>query len=370
MPKRFARHVEPDLQAVVSRALPGATLESVTPFGVDESQEADEATAKGLGYGVPLRLTVRDASGQRQVLVFHTAKSDQFGHDRRADRAAEMLLGFDRMGTIPGHVRAVDVGAIKKDGSGLMSLAGVGEFYLVTAFAEGHLYADELRQIAHRDGVTERDALHCEALARQLVLVHSEKVQDRNRYRRAVRDLIGSGEGLMGLVDAYEPDVPGAPAERIDAIERRAVAWRRRLKERSHRLARTHGDYHPFNVVFSDSDEIALLDSSRGSMGDPADDVTCLAINYVFFALEHQGSWQSAFRDLWFRFFRAYLEGSGDQELLDVAAPFLAWRGLVVANPVWYPNVSEDARDRVLRLIERALEAERFDPEMADEVFR
>ncbi|MBK8995158.1 MAG: aminoglycoside phosphotransferase family protein [Myxococcales bacterium] len=368
MASDFARRVAPALEQVVSRILPGATLLSAEPFDVDDAEEQDAATAKGVGYGVPLRLRVRDAMGVERTLVFHTAKSDQFGHDRRADRAAELLLAFDRFGRIPGHVRALDVGAIDKSGQGLISLADAGEFYLVTSYAEGTLYADELRRIARRGSALDAELTHVDALARHLVTIHAERHDEPLRYQRAIRDLVGSGEGIFGLIDAYAADVPAAPPERLRAIESQALTWRWRLKARAHRLRRTHGDYHPFNVLISDAGEVALLDASRGCLGDPADDVTCLAVNYVFFAVEHPGSWSGAFRALWHRFWEVYLRESGDAEMLEVCAPFLAWRGLVVANPLWYPNVEADARDRVFRLIERGLGAERFDPAFADEV--
>ena len=111
-----------------------------------------------------------------------------------------------------------------------------------------------------------------------------------------------------------------------------------------------------------------LLDASRGGLGDPADDVTCLAVNYVFFALGRRSS-AGALRELWHRFWSRYLAGSGDRELLEVAAPFLAWRGLVLACPRWYPDLADAARDRLLGLVERALAAPAFDPAMADPVF-
>jgi aminoglycoside phosphotransferase (APT) family kinase protein len=122
-------------------------------------------------------------------------------------------------------------------------------------------------------------------------------------------------------------------------------------------------------VLFDDASEIGVLDAARGSLGDPADDVTCMAINYVFFAVEQPHAWRAALGELWRRFWQVYLDESGDLELCDVVAPFLAWRGLVVANPVWYPEVEAQARDRVLALIERTLDAERFDPSFAEELF-
>lgn len=368
MTEDFVGRVTPALEAVVARVLPGAKLLSVHPFGIDDAEAQDRGTAKGSGYGVPLRLDVSQPDGGQLALVFHTASSDQFGHDRRADRAAGLLLAFDRFNQIPAHVRALDVGAIRKSDDGLISLADAGEFYLVTSFAEGQVYADELRRMAHAGCATADQVEHVEALARLLSELHAEKYQDALRYQRALRDLVGSGEGIFGLIDSYASDVPGASPERLRAIEARVGDWRWKLRGRSQRLSRIHGDYHPFNVIVSEAGEISLLDASRGCQGDPADDVTCMAINYVFFALEHPGSWQKVFRELWQRFWTVYLEQSGDLELLEVCAPFLAWRGLVVANPVWYPHVEVQARERMFALIERSLAAERFDPAFADEV--
>ena len=51
-------------------------------------------------------------------------------------------------------------------------------------------------------------------------------------------------------------------------------------------------------------------------------------------------------------------------------APWLAWRCLVVACPRFYPRLPAEARDRVLRLAERALSESAFDPAVAGEFFR
>ena len=115
---------------------------------------------------------------------------------------------------------------------------------------------------------------------------------------------------------------------------------------------------------------IALLDASRGSEGDAADDVTCLAVNFPFFALGADGAWQGALRGLWTRFWDEYLAGSGDRELLEVAPPFLAWRALVLANPRWYPAVDPGARDRLLSFVERALDRGRLDLDDVEALFR
>ena len=300
--------------------------------------------------------------------ALRTATANDFGHDRRSDRAQGILLSFDTFGQMPGHVRPIDVGAI--DGSGrLISLKEAGEFYLLTTWTDGALYVDDLRRIAH-DGVAQpQDLARADVLARYLVELHQTPGDRPAGYLRAIRDLLGHGEGIFGMVDGYGPDVPGAPPERLHAIERRCFEWRWRLRSRTARLRRTHGDFHPFNVVFHEGIAFTLLDASRGGQGDPADDVTAMAINYVFFALEHAHAWKNGLAPLWRRFWRTYLDGSGDGELLDVVAPFFAWRGLVLANPSFYPALPARDRDRLLGLVERTLDAPRFDPASVEELF-
>jgi 1,6-anhydro-N-acetylmuramate kinase len=95
-----------------------------------------------------------------------------------------------------------------------------------------------------------------------------------------------------------------------------------------------------------------------------------MAINFVFFALEadRDGAWP-ALGALWRRFWSVYLDGSGDHALLDAAAPWLAWRALVVASPIFYPHLAGAARDRLLGWIEEVLDAPRLQLESADAVF-
>jgi thiamine kinase-like enzyme len=352
------------IRDLVQRRFPGCTIVECRRLADDET--AHGATAKGAGYGIPVRVAFRTSDGADHAVVFHTARADDFGHDRRSDRAAEMLLAFDTYAQIPRHVTALDVGVIAEDGS-LRSIADSTEAYLVTEWADGELYADDLRRIAE-DGVTTRDLHRVDTLADYLVRLHARHHGRLATYTRAVRDLVGSGEGIFGMVDSYAADVPGAAPARLQRLEERALAWRWHLRGRQPRLARIHGDFHPFNLLFSREVELTLLDASRGAVGDPADDVTALAINYVFFALDRPGAWRRGLGKLWHRLWTRYLRSSGDSEVLEVAAPWLAWRALVIANPTWYPTLSEHGRDRMLSWIERVLDAPRFDPSSADEV--
>jgi Phosphotransferase enzyme family len=350
---------------MVRRALGDADVCAVVALPAESSN--GDGAAKPDGYRTSVRVDVQ-VGGLLRGFVLHTAMSNHFGYERRADRAAEMLLSSDTSASIPRHVKVIDVGAYRTDG-GSVSLRETGEFYTLTEYVEGTRYADDLRRVARAGTCTPLDIARVSELAEYLAELHVGNVGDGPVYTRAIRDLLGGGEGIFGIVDAYPENVSGAPSARLAAIERRCWDWRWRLKNRGRRLTRTHGDFHPFNVLFSKVSELVLLDASRGCAGDPADDVSCMAISYLFFALGHPGAWHGAFRDLWLSFWESYANRRSDPELLAVCAPFMAWRALVLCNPLWYPDVTEKDRDRLLSFVERALDAERLDLSSADAVF-
>ena len=302
------------LRALAATLFPGAVLEAVEPLAADAAGGDAE---KAIGYGEPLRVTVRAPDGTRRRFVFRTQRADVFGHDRRADRVEAALLSHELFNAIPAHVRALDVG-VALEGGRFLSLAGTGEPYLVTEWAEGALYAEDLRRLARGDAAAPLDLTRADALAGYLAALHAEKLDDPAGWRRAVRDLVGHGEGIFGMVDGFLAGVAAAPPARLRAIEERCLAWRWRLQDRPARLARTHGDFHPFNIVFrppaagEDGSRFALLDASRGGKGDPADDVVALSVNYPFFALDHPGAWR-ALGPLWRRFWERYLSETGDR---------------------------------------------------------
>jgi aminoglycoside phosphotransferase (APT) family kinase protein len=351
------------LRARLEALYPGAMIERVTALKEDESSGD---AMKALGYGKPLRVELV-ARGSRHVVVFHTVSADDFGHDRRADRLDNLVLAYDTFRHVPNHVAAIDAGVIRNDGA-LVSLADTGEPYLITTWADGVLYADELRRVATSGSATATDLAHAERLATLLLEIHSAPGSHPGAYTRAIRDLLGHGEGIFGLVDSY---APSTLTPRLRAIEESCLAWRWKLRDRSERLRRVHGDFHPFNIVFGPKmevpgftpgtgDDAYLLDTSRGSEGDPANDVACLTINYLFFGVGHP-RWRSGLGALWDRFWQTYL--AGDRvDVLAAVAPFYAWRALVLASPIWYPSISDADRDRILAFAERALAAERFDP--------
>ncbi|MCA9668802.1 MAG: phosphotransferase [Myxococcales bacterium] len=353
--RRYVRRLfgEDDAELLELRELAASTQESL----------------KDYGYGKPLLARVARAGGSETNVVIRTMSPDPFGHDRRADRVGALVLDYDTFGQMPRHIQPLDIGLFDDDGE-MRSIAS-GEPFLVTTYVEGELYAHDLKALQGADRADARDVERAEALADYLAALHAT-TEDGTRGLRAMRDTVGSGEGIFGLCDSYPRGHAIASAERLEGIERACVSWRWKLRDRVERRARrTHGDFHPFNILFRDGSDFTVLDCSRGGAGEPADDVTCLSINYLFFALAGGAErFEGALRTLWDTFFARYLARSGDAEVLEMVAPFFAWRGLVVASPVWYPNVSDTVRERLLCFIERLLAGEAFDPARVDELLR
>jgi hypothetical protein len=351
------------LREHLARLYPGHRVVAIEPLDPDTGATSG-ATHKAAGYGMPVRVQLVDDRGGSLELVWRIASANEFGHDRRADRAAVMIEAFDDFPKIARHVEAIDLGAVGPTGE-LVSFRDGGEIYMITTYAPGTVYADDLRRVA-RDGTRDLDVARVDALARYAGELH-RPLDEPQSYRRAVRDLIGSGEGIYGIVDGYPDDTPGAPLDRLSEIERRCAAWRWRLRES--RLTVTHGDFHPFNIVFRDGIDFTVLDASRGACGDPADDVTAMMINFVLFAIDDPPAWRRGLRDLWHRFWRGYLDARRDDGLFAAAPPWFAWRTLVVCNPRFYPRMTGGGRDRLLGFAERTLDAGRLDPMAADLVF-
>lgn len=320
---------------------------------------AEAPALKTFGYGKPILVECL-INGKPSRLVLQTAAANSFGHDWRADRAAEMLLSYDTYNSLPHHTHALDVGVITTDDQ-LISLAEGDEFFVLTDYVSGEPYARDLIRLRDTGEATGADLRRARQLALYLAEIHSVKHAAPALYARRIRDTVGSGEGIMGLADSYAADNGLVEWSWLEEFEKTCVTWRWRLKNKTHRLAQVHGDFHPYHVFFERSGEFHVVDRSRGAWGEPADDVACMAINYLFFSLQRSGWLASPFEQLWNIFWNTYLTATKDHELLTVVPPFFAWRALVLASPTWY-NISDAVRYALLGAARAMLQTNLFNP--------
>ncbi|HEX6290168.1 MAG TPA: phosphotransferase [Herpetosiphonaceae bacterium] len=352
------------IEAYLSRWQDGAVqIEGISELGGGTS---GAAALKAFGYGRPLRIDYRlspstaDArSGQPQQVVLRQVSRNGFGRERASDCVAEVWLDFNAFNRLDRHVQAQDIVGLTRDGR-LESLGHVESMLLLTAYVPGQPYADDLLRIRDAGVSTELDRERALALADYLAAIHAVPHDDPLLWRRRLRDLVGHGEGIMGLTDSYPRDFPLATADDLRAIEDAANRWRWKLKPLTHRLCQVHGDFHPFNVLFTERTGFTVIDRSRGAWGEPADDLSCMTINYLFFGLQRYGRLAGPFEALYRAFWTRYLERRQDAELCAVIQPWFAWRALVLASPQWYSTLSDETRRALLSFARNVMRQEHF----------
>ncbi len=337
------------------------TLVSYGPIG----KESSKGAYKHYGYGSPVKVTFRVGRALESAVV-ETMSPGPFGHEHVADRAQAMLWDYHSYNRLPRHVRALDVGAFTRSGA-LFSVSRAHEFFVLTRWMDGIGYQADLQRLGAGHRLRPLDRRRTIALGRYLAAIHRRKRRDPDLYRRRLRELIGHGECIMGLTDSYPSRYKFMTEDRLCRIEESCNRWRWRLREAAHRLSRVHGDFHPWNVLFRKGTDFSVLDRSRGEWGDPADDVTSMSMNYLFFSLCRWGRLRGPFEELFRLFWDTYEEASGNDEAAAAAAPFFAFRGLVLASPVWYPTLPIHVRRALFQFIEEVLAEPRFDPAKVNE---
>lgn len=314
---------------------------------------------KAFGFGTPY-LVVYDVGGKRRSGVIETMRPGAFGHEFPSDRAQSLVLAHSTYNRLPRHVQSYDIGVFTKRGD-LSSLGDFSEFFIFLERVQGQGYQEDLARIRDSGIMGDLDLRRCIHLADYIAQVHTIKKNAPDLYIRRVRDLVGHGECIMGMIDSYPTNADFVDQSELQDIERRCLEWRWKLRDKSHRLARVHGDFHPFNIMFRKGTDFTALDRSRGEWGEPADDVAAMSINYILFSVQSRGDLSGPLEQLYRSFMDEYIKATGDQQMLEVIQPFYAWRSLVVANPIWYPTLPATRRRKLLNFAKATLDSDRFD---------
>ena len=326
------------------------TVERFLPLG---------SGAHGTGYC--LHLSTPEGTKR---LVLKELRGEGFGHDFPPDRAAIFIWDKDYYSLLPKHVKAIDVVQRSLTGE-LHSLATGKDYYLLMEEAQGQDYFHDLDNMINKAMLNEEDKTRIRLLASYLAQIHQVKKESTALYWRKLRDTIGHGECLMGVLDTYPHGL--LSYEEMAELEKLCIDYRAKLKPMYKRLCQIHGDFHPGNILFQQNNDFRLLDRSRGPWGDAADDITAFTMNYIFYSVNHFGSFTGIFKDALELFFNEYISLTSDTELCQTAPLFFAFRGVVVANPLFYPNVTLENRKKIFNFIRGCLQDGAFNPERVNE---
>jgi len=323
------------------------------------------------GLGTPYVITFETDGVVEEVVVKTSGTS--FGREHPEDRFKDSVGSFRTSSVLPRHVEVFGLGSVTKDGK-LINLKDASESFVVMKMIKGTPYIDYLTNILKTKKISEDDLRAAEVLSNYLVDIHGNKNESKNAsslYRRHIRCVVGGDEGIPGVVDHLYRDLDDKTVKekfgfdkkklmnRISGIEKKSVEIGHAIKNIGGRCSLKHGDFHPWgNVIYQAYPEaFTLIDLSRGEWGEPADDLTSMWINYVDHALLDEGRYDGNFKKIGDKFMENYLKKTGDYQVLETAPPFIAWRGLVIANPSWYPNKSREVRNKIFNMIENVLDA-------------
>ena len=215
--------------------------------GAGDIGNLDEQGMKGFGYGKPLLIHF-EVGGEAKEAVLSVMKGDKYGHQFYWDRAAILMFQYETSASMERHVVPMGLGYV--DGADhLIPVDEPKEFFILNEKLEGYDYFLDLERIKGGD-FRESDVETSREFARWLARVHSLKHDDAHLYYRRIRNLIGSSECILGLIDEAfpHPYAPFADAQFM-VLEKRLIEWRWKLKGYAHRLSAVHGDFHPWNVL-------------------------------------------------------------------------------------------------------------------------
>ena len=243
---------------------------SLRPLKSAEGEASDDP--KELGYGVPLEAECR--RGRRDPAIRGVAHrpTQGFGHDYPADRAWQALYGHAAYNGFPRHVRSLDVGFVRESGE-LVSAGDAAEFFQLVDKAAGHLYWLDLDRLLSLPLPRPRRGARPRA-RRFLAECHADKRDEPTLYQRRIRELVGHGECLMGILDSYPHPYPLLPPTDCEALERAArVLALAAPRPRASPLADARRLPSVEPPLPRRDAEFSVLDRSRGEWGEPADDV-------------------------------------------------------------------------------------------------
>ncbi len=316
----------------------------------------------GVGYALDFKV-----NGRPERKVLKTLFKNHLGQDHFSDRAQSLILAHSNYGNIESHVSSFDVCGVKNNGA-IVSIGQAKEFFILMDEAQGDDYFNDLNRISRSGRLAPRDKKRVESLANYLIKLHGLKHKSDSLYKRKIRDTIGSGQSIMGILDMYPKKLKWTNDKEIVQLVKKGIDFWAKDRFKKHRLCQIHGDFHPGNIWFKKDNSFTLLDRARGSFGEAADDISSLTINYIFFSLIHFGEFDGPFKKLSDLFCQSYFKKTKDEEMREIIQPYFAFRTIVVCNPLFYSdsfyggsNKANQVRRRMFNFANNILDKKEFD---------
>ncbi|MGK0209561.1 MAG: hypothetical protein ACI83O_000840 [Patescibacteria group bacterium] len=315
----------------------------------------------GTGY----RITYND-NNKIKTLIIKSIFKENLGMDNPGDRAASLLQAHTNYNTMRNHIKSKDVIVLKNKKA--ESIGNAEEFYIAMEEASGKDMFTDLDNIDN-DKSYQLFLEKTKKIAQDLVELHKNKVNNPILYKRKIRDTIGSGGSLMGVLDMHTIEDYSKYKTHWETIIKECIPYWSKSKHLTHRCCEIHGDFHPGNIWFKEK-KVTYLDRAGGRFGEPADDLTAFFINPIFYSIIKHGNFQGKYKEIFDMFWNTYFKQTKDKEMRTIMAPYIAFRASVITNPMFYNDEklggkenAQQIRIKILSLTINILQDKEFKPE-------
>lgn len=308
--------------------------------------------AKHHGMTDSLKILFESPDHKAEAIFLKIPNETVYGETLRADAAHEVCWRLDGYSAIARHARCVCAVRIESDGSLEPEHLAGPAWGIVEEEISGQPYHERLQQMS-ADPDPEQATREARLICNHMVSLHGRIDGEASvLYSRAIRDNLMNA--VFRLIDGA-PSLWNSFPELRERVEHGFLNWRLALSTRHGRLRRIHSDYHPWNV-FLLNDRVNVIGARAPGFGDPADDLACFLVNYVWFSMRRSGALTEPYLAAFIAFRDRYFELTQDQEAAAVFAPFAAKRLLVFLNPVYYPDTTPAEVHSLLSLLVSTLE--------------
>lgn len=326
-------------------------------------------TKLGTGFmAAGYRVDFKIKDGPKKVVIRIISPID-FSNDYAADRMASFWIQHHSAKLLSSHVKSLGILGINKKSKEVGRVDHYDEFIQVLDWAEGEEYFADLERILKDNKANDADFKKVALLSDYLVKTHKKKFkgskdQALSLYKRHTRDYIGS-RFMIDVLDTYPSEISFTSWGKLHKLVFDVYKYRESLKNDFTRLSKIHGDYHPGNIRFKNNKQFIVLDASRAIWGEPADDVSCLGINYLWYALKQTGKFKGIFMELFDKFWNNYLIKTGDLEINTILPLFIAIRSVVLKHPLYF-SVDDKIRKKLLAFSYHTLKTGNFEKSLND----
>lgn len=308
------------------------------------------------GYSVDFKI-----KGETRRVVIRAISPVGFSNDYPADRMASFWIQHHSAKLLPKHINSLEIMGFNQKTAEIGKVGNFDEFFQILEWAEGEEYLADFERILTTEQATNKDIKRVIILSDYLVQIHKKKFKGKedvasSLYKRHTRDYVGS-RFMVDVLDTYPSEISFASWNKLHKLVDSVYRYREKSKNKFERLSKVHGDFHPGNIRFQENGKFLVLDASRVIWGEPADDVACLGINYLWYALRQTGKFKGVFRDLFNIFWQNYLDKSKDKEIKKVLPLFMAIRSVVLKHPLYF-STGDKVRKKLMIFSRQALAKE------------